>query len=421
MEPSFLIGNAKELILKRESIGSAIANFYNLMKRKSIPYGGFYFLTKPIFVPVDIELIKHIMIHDFDHFTGHLMNSFEWDPITKHIFALKGEPWKQLRQKLSPAFTPSKTKMTFPFVQKSVYKLIDLVNYVLKINHSVLEAHHLIVVSAFAIKESSIHKTDVVYSLKVKTMLSVLLVTITIISIVVLYFHVKKQLIFWKNKGVFTMEPGFLIGNAKELILKRESIGSAIANFYNLMKRKSIPYGGFYFLTKPIFVPVDIELIKHIMIHDFDHFTGHLMNSFEWDPITKHIFALKGEPWKQLRQKLSPAFTPSKTKMTFPFVQKSVYKLIDLVNSKLKTEGSVFEVDRLIVKCTADVTISTLFGLESNEFKGEDNEFQKVAEKFFEESFQDSIVRTLMFICPNLLDFFKIRSIPKNVQTSLLN
>ncbi|KAF5285149.1 hypothetical protein FQA39_LY16838 [Lamprigera yunnana] len=252
--------------------------------------------------------------------------------------------------------------------------------------------------------------------IKVITMvLLVLLVTITIISVVFLHFYINKQLTFWKNKGIFTIEPTFLIGNAKELILKKESIGSAIANFYDLMKRKSIPYGGFYFLTKPIFVPVDIELIKRIMIHDFDHFTGHLVDSYESDPISKHLFALKGESWKQLRQKLSPAFTPSKTKMTFPFVQKSVKNLIDLINSELKTEESVLEVHHLIVKGTVDVTISTLFGLESHELKSEDIGFQKVAEIFFEENLKDSVVRTLMFICPNLLAFFKIRSIPKNI------
>ncbi|KAF5285082.1 hypothetical protein FQA39_LY16771 [Lamprigera yunnana] len=245
--------------------------------------------------------------------------------------------------------------------------------------------------------------------------LSVLLVTITIISIGFLYFYVKKELTFWKNKGVFTMEPSFLIGNAKDLILTKESISGAIANFYDLMKKKSIPYGGFYFLTKPIFVPVDIELIKRIMIHDFDHFTGHLVDSYESDPLSKHLFALKGEPWKQLRQKLSPAFTPSKTKMTFPIAQKSVNHLIDLVKSELKTEDSVLEVHRLIVKYTINVTISTLFGLESKELKNEDTEFQKVSEVFFKENLKDSVVRTLMFLCPNLLAFFKVRSIPKNI------
>ncbi|KAF5285148.1 hypothetical protein FQA39_LY16837 [Lamprigera yunnana] len=219
---------------------------------------------------------------------------------------------------------------------------------------------------------------------------------------------------YWQNKGVFVEKPSVPIGNAIKVVLQKESIGEAIENFYYVMKSRSIPYGGYYVFTKPIFVPVDIELIRRIMIYDFDHFTDHLFHLDKSDPLSGHIFARKGEAWKSLRQKLSPVFTPSKIKMTYPLIAESVCNLINLLNTKTEI-SNVMEIDSILMKYAMDVTISSSFGVQPNTLKNESPEFEKIGKQFFDESLWGALVRSMMLVCPSVLSFFKIRSVHQSI------
>lgn len=54
----------------------------------------------------DPALIQNILIKDFQYFTDHSVYHDEKnDPLSAHLFAIGGDAWKALRQKLSPAFT----------------------------------------------------------------------------------------------------------------------------------------------------------------------------------------------------------------------------------------------------------------------------------------------------------------------------
>ncbi|KAF5285079.1 hypothetical protein FQA39_LY16768 [Lamprigera yunnana] len=228
------------------------------------------------------------------------------------------------------------------------------------------------------------------------------------------YYVIKKKLKYWQNKGVFVEKPSVPFGNAKNIILQKESIGEAIGNFHHLMKSRSIPYGGYYVLTKPIFVPVDIELIRRIMISDFDHFTDRLFHSNTSDPLSSHLFARKGESWKNLRQKLSPVFTPSKVKMMYPLITESVINLINLVNAKMEV-SNIMDIDSILMKYAMDVTISSSFGVQPNTLKNNHTVFEQMGKLFFEESLWGALVRSMSVVYPGLLSFFKIRSVHRSI------
>lgn len=63
---------------------------------------------------MDLELVKHITVKDFNNFTdrGVFVNE-EKEPITGHLFLIGGEKWRFLRNKLSPVFTSGKIKMMY--------------------------------------------------------------------------------------------------------------------------------------------------------------------------------------------------------------------------------------------------------------------------------------------------------------------
>ncbi|KAF5285078.1 hypothetical protein FQA39_LY16767 [Lamprigera yunnana] len=242
----------------------------------------------------------------------------------------------------------------------------------------------------------------------------ILITTFTSVFVWYVYSCFKKRMKYWEDRGVFSVEANFPFGNAKDLVFQKVSISDTVQKLYETMKLRSIPYGGYYFFTEPIFVPADSKLIKRILISDFEYFSDRSFHSHESDPLSIHLFALKGEPWKRLRNLLSPAFTPSKLKMMLPLMMESVNNFVDVVKQQIETDETI-DIFEIASKLTTDITISTFFGLQPNTLKDDSKEFQEISQKFFSESLRDAIVRTLSIINPEILTFFKIRSVHKSI------
>ncbi|KAF5284912.1 hypothetical protein FQA39_LY16867 [Lamprigera yunnana] len=246
-----------------------------------------------------------------------------------------------------------------------------------------------------------------------------LVISAVLLVVVYVVFCYKKKMRYWKDKGVFTQPTDFLFGNAKRIAFRKESLGESIKDFYNVMKKHSISHGGFYFLTRPIFVPVNIDLIRRITNFDFDYFTDRIFHSHESDPLSIHLVALKGKQWKALRQKMSPAFTPAKVKMTFQVIKESVSDLIDVLNQQSNNKKHI-DIHHIVTNFTVDAIVSTSIGIKANTLKNGHSDFKTFGDKFFSSSIMDTIIRTVAVTCPNLLTFFKIRSIHKDVTNFLI-
>lgn len=58
----------RDMLSGHVPMGSAFANFYNIFKQKNLPFGGVYWAFTPMFIPVDVQLIKAMLVKDFAYF-----------------------------------------------------------------------------------------------------------------------------------------------------------------------------------------------------------------------------------------------------------------------------------------------------------------------------------------------------------------
>lgn len=143
-----------------------------------------------------------------------------------------------------------------------------------------------------------------------------LLVLILIIATSVYFYVTLYTYGYWRRRGVKFIEPTFLFGNFGPTFRQALSIGELARTFYN---STSDAFVGTFVAFKPSLLIRDPELIRTILIKDFQHFQDRgIVIDEKNDPLSGHLFSLGGEKWKNLRAKLTPSFTSGKLKAMFP-------------------------------------------------------------------------------------------------------
>jgi len=135
-----------------------------------------------------------------------------------------------------------------------------------------------------------------------------------------LYFYATRNFKFWKELGVPYVKPTPFFGSLKECTLQKTTIGEQLQRIYNEQSDK--PYVGIFSFDKPSLLIRDLELVKNILVKDFQNFVDRTA-SFEekLDPVFGNIMPfLKGNLWRHIRSNLTPVFTRSKVKMMFYLV-----------------------------------------------------------------------------------------------------
>lgn len=191
---------------------------------------------------------------------------------------------------------------------------------------------------------------------------------------------------YWKSVGVPSTTPVAPFGDLKPVISKERHMGEALQDIYNYAKSKGYKHIGAYAMATPIYIPVDPELIKHIMLKDFSHFMDRAAYYNEKDdPVSAHLFALTHEKWRGLRQKLTPTFSSGQLKSMFPTIMLIAKNLEDFLNLH-PSEDIPLDIRDVCARYTTDAIGSCAFGLECNSLKDPDAEFRKYGKLTFEQT-----------------------------------
>lgn len=156
-----------------------------------------------------------------------------------------------------------------------------------------------------------------------------------------------------------------------------------LVEYYNKTKAASVPFSGLYFYTRPLLLIADLDLVKTILIKDFNSFPnrGFYHNERD-DPVSAHIFNLENDPWRQLRQKLTPTFTSGKLKMMFGTIDEVAERLLEVIDKQIEASGQL-EVKDTLARFTTDVIGTTAFGIDCNSLEDENSKFYKMGTRIF--------------------------------------
>jgi len=219
---------------------------------------------------------------------------------------------------------------------------------------------------------------------------------------------------YWTKENVHQVHGGSLYG-MWDRFLFRILLHENDRLLYNALKKKKtgLKFGGTTLFRHPMLYVLDLDLVKNILVKDFDHFTNRRGIDFGDPEFDKMLFNMVNQEWKDLRATMSPTFTTSKIKRMFGVFNESGEKMVNFLNQEIRKNGPEIDLRSVCGKYTMDVIASAAFGVDSQNFENENSPFASNARKF-----QDTFGKTLMLKFMLLLLF---PGLAKKFQMSIFN
>jgi len=236
-----------------------------------------------------------------------------------------------------------------------------------------------------------------------------------LLAIYALYLYFKHAFGYFARRNVPYAEPSIPFGNMTPLWKAKQPFTLQICDDYFRMKSEGHKHYGWFTMLTPVYVPIDVDIIKNIMSKDFMHFRnrGTFYNERD-DPLSAHLFAIEDERWKNLRVKLSPTFTTGKMKMMFQTMIDCAGPMNAHID-KIFASAKPLDVKETVARFTTDIIGSCAFGLECNSFADEDPEFRHFGRRVFNRTFWESMNDLVCFNMPNLAKRLRLTVTSKDV------
>ena len=237
--------------------------------------------------------------------------------------------------------------------------------------------------------------------------------TVASITLLVLYVYFQICYSYWKERGIPTLKPIAPFGNFSYSILSGKNPGFEITELYKAFEGHTV--GGLYSFGTPSLLLRHPDVIKDILVKDFDHFysRGRKFNE-EAEPLDAHLFSLSGSKWRNLRVRITPLFTTLKMKMMFGSVVECGKNLQNCLQ-KPASNGETIEIKDYLARYSTDVISSCAFGIECNCLKNPEAEFRNWGRKVFEPNIKQRITSLLQVVCPSLVHTLNLSIFPKDV------
>lgn len=227
-----------------------------------------------------------------------------------------------------------------------------------------------------------------------------------------LYIWLKWNYSYWKRCKVPGPEPTFFLGNIGSTFSFSEHWGVVVANWYNNYPNE--PYIGYYKMMRPSIVVRDPDLIKDILITEFDSFRANDFNlSRKYDPLlAQNPFFNIDDDWREGRKTIIPAFSQSKIKSLMPAMNDVGENFVKFIRSYSSDED--VNAKDLSLRFTTENVIKCSFSIEPGCFdKENESEFVAMGKAMFAPSFWIGLKFLLMPLIPNwAIDYIPVPFVP---------
>ena len=225
------------------------------------------------------------------------------------------------------------------------------------------------------------------------------------------YLFLKKKYSYFEELEIPHLKPSWLFGSLKDFRTKH--MADVMREIYQACKRKDV-VAGFYSFFSPTLVITDLDLVKLILVKDFNNFTDRgLYVNEEDDPLTGNLFLTAGEKWRFLRSKLSPVFTSGKIKMMYNTISDKGENFVSAIERASKS-GSV-EMKEISNRFAIDVVSSCAFGMEANTLNSEHPELVSIFKQVFNDGGPGMLYIFFLFAFPKFSKFLHLRQFNKKI------
>ncbi|XP_047118299.1 probable cytochrome P450 6a14 [Schistocerca piceifrons] len=239
---------------------------------------------------------------------------------------------------------------------------------------------------------------------------------VVIAAALVLWVCYFRHFSYWTEKGAPQSRPWTPFGNCYKSILQKQMLSEDLDELYRQFRDKR--YVGYYRGLEPRLLVIDPNLIRQILVKDFDFFTDREPVPLD-DPILEgQLFFMKGDRWRRLRNKLSPLFTSGKLKNMFQTLNECGSEMVEVLADAAR-EGKVLQFREVFALYTTEVIATLAFGVKLNCQRNPDCDFRMWGRILFQprarpfkeiatEIFTPPLKRYLDSIAPrnNALQFF---------------
>lgn len=149
---------------------------------------------------------------------------------------------------------------------------------------------------------------------------------------------------YWAKQNIYQVDYSQVFKLVDRLLF-RIPFQDQDLNLYKAFKKvEGLKYGGTLLFRHPILYVWDPELIKSILVKDFDHFINRRGIEFSDPKFQEMLFNMVNQEWKDMRTTMTPTFTTSKIKRMFGIFNESSDKMTKFLKKEIDRNGPEIEV-----------------------------------------------------------------------------
>lgn len=236
------------------------------------------------------------------------------------------------------------------------------------------------------------------------------------------YYWLLKQKNFWKDQNIPYIEAPLLVGNFGKSFFLKEHVTTAFERIYHHPNARGKSFVGVNIFNKPAIVVLEPELVKRVLVRDFNYFANRHSGFHEsHDPVGgNNLFGLNNPKWKAMRSKVTPVFTSGKLKQMFPILLSVGENLNQRTRQISKINSTDMDLRDLVGAYMLDSICLVSFATETRALlQDRPSEFLMMMAKSVTSSYWKKVSMNAFFFMPEIGKYLRLTSFSRDFDKAL--